>query len=172
MLETRQDASLGVEALVLADRADVQELDCGALLEGAVAAASFENRAHAAAADVSDEVPGAEPQRARRGIERRLFRRLGGLPRKPPMAAAARSRLSSSARRSGRHGNRGAARVRAARVADRAGDPTQSRAGLISRRLNSARPPPHVDLPARRPGAPAGRCINSPCPAVGPAGKR
>ena len=140
MLETRQDASFGVEALVLADRADVQELDSGALFEGAVAAASFENRAHAAAADVSER--GCQgPSRSAFGAASSAASsgRLGGLPQE---AAHGRGSAQQAielraqvwlvtiivAQRM----------LRAAWATYRAGDPTQSRAGLIAPRLNLA----------------------------------
>jgi hypothetical protein len=80
MLQPSQDAALRVEALVLADGTDLQELDCGMLLEASVAAPSLEDLAHAAAANAPDELPWTEPHCAGRRVECRLVRgRLGGL---------------------------------------------------------------------------------------------
>ena len=98
MLEARQDAALGVEALELGDRPGVQELDGGALFEAAVGAPSLEDLTHAAAADAPDELPWTEPQCAPEtsGSVRPSVGR-AGCARKLPIAAAERSKLFSSA---------------------------------------------------------------------------
>src|SRR6185437_4420293 len=80
MLQAGEDAALGVEALVLAHGAGLQELDRGLLFETSVAASRLEDLSHAAPANTPDELPWTEPQRADRRVGYRLLRgRLGGL---------------------------------------------------------------------------------------------
>ena len=68
VLEARQDLALGLEALELRARLELQQLDGDALLEAAVGALGLVHLAHAAAADAAGDAPRPEARAGREAL--------------------------------------------------------------------------------------------------------